>query len=262
MNTEERIARHTAEQSLADFFNSQVGNLPFYDCPECKNKGGTIVVKYVKSHDDYLPFWRECACMKIRRARQKGMQSGLGGAQENKTFDSYNTADIWQANVKKAAMEYINEPKAWFYIGGQSGAGKTHICTAIAAECLKRGQTVRYMVWREAGTRLKRLVSFKSDDYESEIEKYKNVEVLYIDDLFKSRRRNNELSVTDGDVNPAFEILNYRYNKGSKTIISCELSLNELTEIDEAIAGRIFEKTLKNKYFVYIRKDDTRNYRM
>jgi DNA replication protein DnaC len=61
------------------------------------------------------------------------------------------------------------------------------------------------------------------------------------------------------DVNYAFEIINYRYNNPSLlTIISSELSEDELLDIDEAIGGRIYERA---KTFT-IGKNRDRNYRM
>ena len=38
------------------------------------------------------------------------------------------------------------DPKGWFVTTGRSGAGKTHLCTAICGELLHRGLPVRYML--------------------------------------------------------------------------------------------------------------------
>ena len=75
------------------------------------------------------------------------------------------------------------------------------------------------------------------DAYKKAMNRLRNAPVLYIDDLFKG-------SVSEGDVNLAFSILNDRYNStGKKTIISTELTIDEITEIDDAIAGRIRERS-------------------
>ena len=67
----------------------------------------------------------------------------------------------------------------------------------------------------------------------------KTAPVLYIDDLFKGAER-----PTQGDLNIAFELLNYRYNdERLYTIISTEKLLDELIAIDEAIGSRIAERS-------------------
>lgn len=59
--------------------------------------------------------------------------------------------------------------------------------------------------------------------------------VLYIDDFLKG-------SVSEADLNLAYQLLNARYNAARRTIISSELSIGEIAGYDEAIAGRIFER--------------------
>lgn len=85
------------------------------------------------------------------------------------------------------------------------------------------------------------------------IEKLQTAEVLYLDDLFKG-------SQTDFDVkNIAYDIINYRYNNNLTTIISSEYMLNELLDIDSAIAGRIKQRA---KEFLFEIKGKENNYRM
>lgn len=68
------------------------------------------------------------------------------------------------------------------------------------------------------------------------MEPLKKVKVLYIDDFFKG-------SVTSGDINLAFELLNSRYISPDKiTIISSELTIEQILKYDAAIGGRIAER--------------------
>ena len=49
---------------------------------------------------------------------------------------------------------------------------------------------------------------------------------------------------TDADIRLAFEILNSRYNDSQlRTIISSELTLFEILGLDEAVGGRIYERS-------------------
>ena len=64
---------------------------------------------------------------------------------------------------------------------------------------------------------------------------------------------------TGADINVAFEIINFRYsNPQSVTIISSELTEDELIDIDEAIGGRIYERSKA----ITIGRDRSRNYRI
>ena len=88
------------------------------------------------------------------------------------------------------------------------------------------------------------------DDYFNE---YSKAEVLYIDDFLKGK-------FTDEDLKYAFRLINYRYNNDLVTIISSELLISELRQIDEAIAGRMKQKAT-NRFMVQIGRNEERNYR-
>jgi DNA replication protein DnaC len=116
------------------------------------------------------------------------------------------------------------------------------------------------MLWRDDIVKIKGAVT-DSEEYSKMIDEFKRVDVLYIDDLFKTGKDmyNTVQKPTAADVNVAFEIINFRYNNpGLLTIISSELSEDELIDIDEAIGGRIYERA---KAFT-IGKDRSRNYRI
>ena len=71
---------------------------------------------------------------------------------------------------------------------------------------------------------------------ESPINSVKKCELLYIDDLFKSKRGTDP---SDADVRLAFEILDYRYNNRLVTIISSEMMLEDIRDLDFALYRRI-----------------------
>lgn len=228
-----------------------------YNCPICKNKG---YIAYVKNQSGYFyEYQKECTCQTVRREIRRLKFSGLQNP-ESYSFDNYQVTDRWQGYVKERAEAYIKENgEAWFFIGGQSGAGKTHICTAISVAFIKeRKRRVHYMLWRDEVTKLKSIVMDNPEEYEDSLNKLKTVDVLYIDDLFKTGRGEPP---TKADVNLAFEVLNFRYNAKLPTIISSEYTLNEIIDIDEAIGGRIAERTEKN-YLLSIGKDRKKNYRL
>jgi chromosomal replication initiation ATPase DnaA len=54
-------------------------------------------------------------------------RSGLKNIIKDYTFDKFEDSEPWQQAIKKASMEYAENPEGWFLLCGQSGAGKTHL---------------------------------------------------------------------------------------------------------------------------------------
>lgn len=252
-----------AEQRKVDDWNNSEGTLheeDGYNCPICKNRGDIAQLM------EYPPgCWqhkfRVCKCMTTRASIRRMNESGLGNVIRDCTFERYETPEPWQQTIKARAMEYAGEKRGWLYMGGQSGAGKSHLCTAVCREFLLSGKAVAYMMWADDAAKLK-AVSLDAEERERMMERFKKTEVLYIDDLFKPARdgMNQKQRPTAADVKLAFEILNYRYmDPKLLTIISSEWSQDELLDIDEATGGRIFQKA--GKYGISISEDRKRNYR-
>lgn len=259
---EERVQRKV------DSYNAEVGDLDKEDgwnCDICKNKGQ---IAYVGEPDAFgfpAEYLRPCKCCKTRNALRRLARSGLKDAVKKLTFDRYEATGAWQQAIKEAAQRFTKEGgESWFFIGGQSGAGKTHICTAVAVQMIRQGLEVRYMVWRDEAPRIKALVN-EPEQYAKLMKELKETSVLYIDDLFKDGKDENGRykQPTPADVKLAFEIINYRYNNPALvTIISSERTLNELNDIDEAIAGRIAERSKPGGYCVNLKPDKNKNWRM
>lgn len=256
----ERLKRSC--QMKCDSANQAEGNLNEYDgynCDICKNKG------YILKPELYRGVYNEvqctCRCTKIRKTIRSLKRSGLENVVHDYTFDKYIATEDWQKSVLDTAKRYIDESKNdWFFFGGATGAGKSHICTAIAISLLKQGKEVKYMLWQDESKNLKARVN--DIDYGDLIEKYKTVDVLYIDDLFKTGKDGTQKKQrpTTGDINLAFEIINARYVGKKITIISSECTITDLIDIDEATAGRIKQKS--GLYCLNIAPDRSKNYRL
>lgn len=251
------------EKARADSFNTSVGTLneeDGYDCKKCHNKGW--IMKAVQlDNGTWSTASHHCKCMKVRTAIKRMQKSGLKNIIKDYTFPKFEAAEAWQQTIKDAAMQYAKNPEGWFFIGGQSGAGKTHICTAICRDFLMEGKEVKYMLWRDDVVKLKNAVT-DLEQYERLVDQYKRVEVLYIDDLFKTGTAadGTPQRPTGADINVAFEILNFRYNDPKLlTVISSECTIDSIIDIDEATGGRIFEKA---KHAFSLKPDRRRNYRL
>lgn len=222
---EERRARR--EKAL----NDMVGDLGYYDCPKCRNKGWIGTVR----ENGTTVTW-DCDCVSIRRSLRQIAKSGLSELLKIYTFDTYKADTDETVKIKAAAQKYVDDAKGWFFISGKPGSGKTHICTAICAVLLEQGRETRYVLWRETAPQLKTYVN-ERESYEQIMHELKTVDVLYIDDFLKG-------TVTDADINIAFELLNARYNNPDKlTIISTEKSIQDILDIDEALGSRIWERS-------------------
>lgn len=239
---EKRIARYNARQ----------GELDGYDCPKCCNKGDYMYLK------DGVIYTAQCECLKVRENIEKLKCSGLHKLSKTKTFESYSDTETWQTNLKESVLKFAQKPDgAWLFLGGQSGAGKTHLCTAAVHEFTKQGKSAKYMLWRDDSALLKGSVN-EGQGYKLLMDEYKRPDVLYIDDLFKMKKGEQP---TTGDINVAFEIINFRYyNPDAITIITTELSMSDILRIDQALGSRIVERCSGNNHFISY--DPEKNYRL
>lgn len=230
----------TAEwaEKKAAAYNDMRGSLKYVDCPICKNKG--FIMKWREDGSIYM---QDCACAEKRRTKKLIETSGLGDLLTRYTFATWQEKEPWQKKLREKAEQYAADPHGWFYIAGRPGTGKTHICTAICSALIDRGYPARYLVWRDFSVKAKALAN-DSDRYAETLAPYRNAKVLYIDDLFKARQLG---TITDGDFNLAFELLNDRYNDEQLiTIISSEIPADKLMDIDEGLGSRIFERSRTN----------------
>lgn len=262
MSDEERRAYY---QRKCDRSNAEIGNLQEsdgIDCPICRNKGVIYCVQEeVNPASEVVEIsvaLRPCKCKAARISAKRMRASGLGDIINKCTFESFTTQQKWQADIKQRAMQFVEQDQRMFFVGGQSGCGKTHICTAITVELIKRNRAAYYMLWAAEIVKLKATVMDQSE-YTAMINRIKNVDVLYIDDFLKPVGENPQ--PTAADVRLAYEIINHRYNNAKLvTIISSERTIPELLRIDEATAGRIVEYA--GAYMINVPRDVKRNYRL
>lgn len=221
--------------------------LPDYKCSKCKDTGWII------GEEEAM----ECQCSIDRRNALLLKQSGLDKVIDTYTFERYIAKEPWQKQVLEKAKDYVADyNNKWFFIGGQVGCGKTHICTAIVKELLQQNIPAKYMLWRDEIVPLKACVT-DDEMYQNKIYRLKTITCLYIDDFFKTEKGKYP---TTADVNIAFEVVNHRYNNKLSTIISSEKTIDELLDIDEAVGSRIYQMTKES--YVEIGNDRSKNMRL
>lgn len=237
-------------RTLAERFNSVPGGLEGYDCPKCLNRGNIMVEK--DGYEDLV----DCSCRLLRKNKTLMERSGLKKLLEIYTLENFSSNSEHHKTMKSTAERYIDQPDGkWLVMVGNPGTGKTHICTAVVNELMQKGYPAKYMEWREVITDLK--TKANTPEYTDILFQFKRVPLLYIDDLFKTSKKSEPSA---SDIAIAYELINYRYNNKLMTIVSSELTITRLMEIDEAIASRMIE--MSKDFLISIKYDASRNYRI
>lgn len=258
MDNMEAVAAALMER-FGQHIPSLTSNPVKYKCELCKDSG------WIET-DQETRTVAKCSCRLAREAEDRMRHSGLSEALDTQTFETFVTRTETQKKIKEAGLRYLdnlfavknNPRRPWFYVGGNPGSGKTHICTAICGEILKRNIGVRYMQWLDVSRRLKANVN--DEDFEDEVAEYINVSVLYIDDLLKQKYTENP-TFTEADIKIAFTILNARYLMNKPTIISSEWDLvNQLLPADEGVFSRVYERCKGNRLTIERKMEN--NYRL
>ncbi len=210
-----------------------------YDCRECHNKG------YITVKINGRCAERECKCVNIRNALNQVKWSGLGDIFRSCTFKTFECREQWQGLVKDKALEFLKSVANCFFIGGNSGSGKSHICTAIVERFLRQGKDINYVQWLDLVDDLGNTRYRQVERYDAIMNGIKNAEVLYMDDFLKG---DNAVKPSSADIKLAYRIINARYvkskaerNKRYITIISSEWTLAKIESFDTATGGRIAE---------------------
>ena len=182
-----------------------------------------------------------CECRAIRQAEEILSKSGISEEFRNKNFENFKTINDSQSiNAYNKAREYSNNfhiiknnTQNSIMFMGQSGSGKTHLSLSIANVLMDNGVGVVYMGYRDVITQIKQNI-MDEVYYNKIMNRYKNAKVLLIDDLFKGK-------VTESDINIMFELLNFRYFNKLPVIVSCEMDVDRILSVDEAIGSRLVE---------------------
>lgn len=228
------------------------------DCELCRNKGYVTRILERKYIVD-VP----CDCLKIRTVYFNLERCGINKAKLLEySFKNYLHDEEPYNRIYNGALEYVdNYENNWFFICGQSGSGKSHICTAIFQKIIRKGVNCRYMLWREE---IPKIISTQNSynseaqlKYEAIITELTSIDFLYIDDLFKATGRKYH----DDALQLAFIILDARYRNKKATMISTETTYQELSTLDQALLGRIYQMANRGTYFFDIPRG-SKNFRM
>ncbi len=223
---------------------------PVFECATCKDTG-------------YIENGERCSCMKQLLINRAYKMSNLDNVLEVENFSNFKL-DIFSdkkfededkspkeniSDIILYAEDFIsdfdkkNGHNLLFY--GTTGLGKTYMCNCIAKALLDKNKIV---IYQTAFTILDILEKRRFRKGDSDISDYEydllfQADLLIIDDL------GTEVSNTFTNAE-IFNIVNTRLLWGKKTIISTNLTPNEISEIyTDRVFSRIFDKFIPLKFF-------------
>ncbi len=213
-----------------------------YTCTKCSDTG-------------FIDGVQICSCFKEALATENIKSSGMGKLIERQSFENFDIKryegdpDLYDKmrynleSARKYAKEFGRDAKNLVMIGF-TGTGKTHLSTAIAKVVISRGFDVIY----DSAQNI--ISDFEADrfksgygPYEPKAEKYLDCELLIIDDLGTEFTNQFSLSCL-------YNLINTRENRGLSTILSTNLSMQELQKkYEDRIFSRIMSSSSKLLYF-------------
>ena len=219
-----------------------------FECEQCHD------MQYVAKLDDETVVWLgdprtkdatywavECDCLKEQRIARMFKSSHITEAFQQLGFRNFvtNGRPACVADAKDAAAEYLKRfaeirktRQNSLALLGQPGCGKTHLLIAVSNNLLRSGIQVQYFPWVEGGNELKDDL----DKLEAKTKHMKTVDVLYIDDLFKGRNKPTPLMLEQ-----MFGVINFRSLNHLPILLSSELDMNEICEVDQGLGSRLFQ---------------------
>lgn len=192
-----------------------------------------------------------CECYKKDLTKRRWAHFGIDPSKVKKISQYADYSDITK-RAKEVAIDYIRnyniikikEENNLAFLG-QPGAGKSHLAIGIGANLINKGicTNIVYMPYEEAMRELK--ANTMNESYMELTKRYTECELLIIDDLFKEKVKNGKLvgGLTESDIKHIQPIINQRYLNCKPTIYNSELTPELLINLDQALAGRILEKS-------------------
>lgn len=207
-----------------------------YNCAKCEDKGYILVI------EDGTEAVKFCECRELKLARERLEKSGIADRVKINTFKNYKVNNEIRNNARNTCVRYITDfnKEKTLLLQGQVGSGKTHLAIATCSKLIEK-YSVKYMSYTKDINELKFNMT-DTDFYNKKISEYRNITVLFIDDLFKGFEK-GDYSRARAELRIMYDIINYRYDNKKAMIITTELTTDKLLELDEALASRIIEMT-------------------
>ena len=252
---------------------------PNYDCDICKDKGYVECSKeeadfeeereeFDKSKDVWKSlgfktyYYKHCKCQLELRFKHKLERAGLGNILHKITTTKYERKYDWQEKYYQHAKSFITNKDKGLIISGQTGSGKTLLLSQMLYNFAVKGYEIMYFDWRRSYE--DNLVDRYNVINNDLLDEMLNVDVLYIDDLLKTRNNDmGDLYDRRQEIETAWKIIDQRsVSPNKKTMISTELFEHDFLQLDESLHGRLIELVGTTDNWLQMNPKEDRNIRV
>jgi DNA replication protein DnaC len=176
----------------------------------------------------------------FRQAGTESSELSSLSLHSDQTFKTFDTGDRHlsaeeRENLRRAlelAQSYAAEPEGWLVFLGDYGCGKTHLAAAIANDQVARGLPALFVVVPDLLDHLRAAFSPASTtSLDRRFEEVRSAPLLVLDDL-------GTQSSTPWAQEKLYQLLNHRYNARLPTVITTNLTLEE---IEPRLRARILD---------------------
>lgn len=154
---------------------------------------------------------------------------GIGPAQANSLEQAYNHA-----------RQFAEHPQGWLLLQGRYGCGKTHLAAAIANFVVDLGVPTLFLTVPDLLDQLRFAYNAEGVTFEERFEEIRRVRLLVLDDF-------GTQNATPWAQEKLFQILNFRYINRLPTVVTTNLSLNE---IEGRIRSRLTDPELVTRMVI------------
>ncbi len=226
---------------------------PIYNCPACQDTG------YVQNEEGGK---KKCSCFRLQEITLLYEQSNIQDivAKENfstLSYDFYKGEDLQRfrsaVNLSQSFVQNFKQDYQNLFFYGTVGTGKSFLSGCIANELLKQAHSVIYFSAVELFDTLARY----SFDVKAKESLYNFVQDLYNCDLIIIDDLGTEMT-TSFVTSQLFSCLNERHLRRKATIISTNLSLEELRD---RYSDRVFSRITSNYSLCKLTGPDIRLYK-
>jgi len=136
------------------------------------------------------------------------------------------------------ARNYAQSLNGWLLLQGNYGCGKTHLAAAIANFAVGIGVPTLFLTVPDLLDTLRFAYDSEETTFEERFDEIRNAKLLVLDDF-------GTQNATGWAQEKLFQIINYRYINKLSTVVTTNLSLDE---IDARISSRLLDKQVVTRF--------------
>jgi DNA replication protein DnaC len=220
------------------------------DCPICHGSG-YLRRELPIEHPDFGRL-DICACRAAeveQHARQRLFSLSQLDQLRTLTFDSFSPRGrpgmpaFNQDSLEQAfhlARTYAAQPQGWLFLQGRFGCGKTHLAAAIANSCVDQGRPTLFLTVPDLLDMLRFAYSAEDVTFEERFDQIRTAHLLILDDFGTQH-------ATEWAREKLFQILNYRYINRLPTVLTSNLSLED---IEGRLRSRLLDGQLVQRVMI------------